>query len=193
MVDLTRSDTRHRFLERVLKDFHAEMTEERGNILFMQDGAPSHRDGRTKEWLRDHNIPLLFHPPSSPDLNPIEPVWHEVKKIIRALPKQPGSVKALQEAIHQAWKALPIKDINKYTLRLWEIIVVQSKGSKEVTLAIKYHLLYFLNTKYNVEHRNSVLNKAVAEKAAGVYKILETFAHHKYNLGPEYPPSIRLT
>lgn len=192
MVDLTRSDTRHRFLERVLKDFHAEMTEERGNILFMQDGAPSHRDGRTKEWLRDHNIPLLFHPPSSPDLNPIEPVWHKVKKIIWALPKQPGSVKALQEAIHQAWKALPIKDINKYIKTMGNHCSAV-KRVKEVTLAIKYHLLYFLNTKYNVEHRNSVLNKAVAEKAAGVYKILETFAHHKYNLGPEYPPSIRLT
>lgn len=97
-------------LEKVLKDFHVEMANERGRVLFMQDGVPSHRDGRTQQWLRDQDIPLLFHPPASPDLNPIEPVWHEIKKIIRALPKQPTTVKALQEAIQQAWKALPMKD-----------------------------------------------------------------------------------
>lgn len=101
-------------LEKVLKGFYAEMSKERGNILFMQDGAPSHRAGHIQQWLLDHGISRLFHPASSPDLNPIEPVWHEIKKIIRAMPEQLGNVKALQAAIHQAWTDLPIKDVNKH-------------------------------------------------------------------------------
>lgn len=101
-------------LEKVLKGFHEEMSEQRGEVLFMQDGAPCHRDHRTQEWLHDHNISRLFHPANSPDLNPIEHIWHEIKKIIRALPKQPGNVKALREAILKAWKDLPIKDVNKH-------------------------------------------------------------------------------
>lgn len=105
-------------LEKVLKDFHAEMTEKRGTVLFMQDGAPPHRPGHIKQWLADHKIPRLFHPASSPDLNPIEPVWHELKKIIRALPKQPTSAKTLQEAILKAWKDLPLKDINKHIVSM---------------------------------------------------------------------------
>lgn len=101
-------------LEGVLEGFYAEMSEERGKVLFMQDGAPSHRDSRTTQWLQDHNISRLFHPAASPDLNPIEPVWNEIKKSIRAQPQQPGSIKALQEAIHKAWKDLPIEDVNKH-------------------------------------------------------------------------------
>lgn len=111
-------------LEKVLREFYAEMNKQRGKVLFMQDGAPSHRDGRTKQWLHDHNISCLFHPANSPDLNPIEHIWHEIKKIIRALPKQPGNVKALREAIHKAWKDLPIKDVNKHILTMGKRVKV---------------------------------------------------------------------
>ena len=54
------------------------------------------------------------HPPSSPNLNPIEPVWHELKKIIRALPHPPMTVPKLIKAVHDAWDALEIPDIDKY-------------------------------------------------------------------------------
>lgn len=101
-------------LERFLKGFYAKMSKKRGRILFQQDGAPAHRRGFVKEWFRDQNIPLLFHPAASPDLNPIEPVWHELKKIIRALPQKPGTVAKLEDAIIQAWKKLPRSDIDKH-------------------------------------------------------------------------------
>jgi hypothetical protein len=62
-------------LEGTLKGFYAQMKEERGPIIFQQDGAPSHTSKSTKQWFSRNHIPLLFHPASSPDLNPIEPVW----------------------------------------------------------------------------------------------------------------------
>ncbi|KZP30004.1 hypothetical protein FIBSPDRAFT_726905 [Athelia psychrophila] len=58
------------------------MSEQRGEVLFMQDGVPCHHNHRTQEWLHDHNISRLFHPANSPDLNPIEHICHKIKKII---------------------------------------------------------------------------------------------------------------
>jgi transposase len=69
-------------LEAHLCAFYHQMKEERPKVMFQQDGAPSHTSKLTKQWLVDHGISVFPHPPSSPDLNPIEPVWHELKKII---------------------------------------------------------------------------------------------------------------
>ena len=44
-------------------------------FIFMQDGAPAHKDNLTQQWLRDRNIPFISReewPGNSPDLNPID-------------------------------------------------------------------------------------------------------------------------
>jgi hypothetical protein len=82
-------------LEGVLKNFYTQMIEERGRVFFQQDNASSHTSKLTKQWFMHENIQLLFHPPNSPDISPIEPVWHELKKLIRALPSPPNTVEQL--------------------------------------------------------------------------------------------------
>lgn len=48
---------------------------------FVQDNAPTHTSRIVKEWFQDHeDIILIKLPPNSPDLNPIENVWAEMKK-----------------------------------------------------------------------------------------------------------------
>lgn len=42
------------------------------------DGAPGHRD----EWVRDLGMPLIGLPPYSPELNPAERVFEEVRREI---------------------------------------------------------------------------------------------------------------
>ena len=69
-------------LEAHLHTFYNQMKEERPEVMFQQDGAPSHTSKLAKRWLVDHGILVFPHPPSSPNVNPIEPVWHELKKII---------------------------------------------------------------------------------------------------------------
>jgi transposase len=90
------------------------MKEERPEIMFQHDGAPSHTSKLTKRWLADHGISVFPHPPSSPDVNTIEPVWHKLKTIIRALSHQPMTVSKLIKAVHNAWDALEIPNIDKY-------------------------------------------------------------------------------
>jgi transposase len=48
----------------------------------------------------------MFHPPSSPDLNPIESVWNELKKIIRRCPSTPTTLDELKKVILKAWEEI---------------------------------------------------------------------------------------
>src|SRR5947208_16097129 len=71
-----------RYLEQILEgplwDFYSKLKHLRGYAQFQQDGAPAHQSCATLTWLSHHNIPLFFHPPNSPDLNPTEPLWLEL-------------------------------------------------------------------------------------------------------------------
>jgi len=46
------------------------------------DNFTTHRSKKTIEFANSLNIDLVFLPPYSPDLNPIEYIWKSVKRII---------------------------------------------------------------------------------------------------------------
>ena len=50
---------------------------------FMQDNDPKHVLKLAKKFLRTHNVNWWTTPPESPDANPIENLWHELKEFIR--------------------------------------------------------------------------------------------------------------
>ena len=49
----------------------------------IQDNDPKHTSKLTKKWLAENHVNWYQTPPESPDLNPIEMVWHELKEFIR--------------------------------------------------------------------------------------------------------------
>lgn len=44
----------------------------------MQDNDPKHNSKMGKKFLEDNNVNWWRTPPESPDLNPIENLWHEL-------------------------------------------------------------------------------------------------------------------
>lgn len=56
------------------------------DYIFQQDGAACHTAKRVKEWMLQNNIPILDWVSSSPDLSPIETLWHIMKKKLRTEP-----------------------------------------------------------------------------------------------------------
>ena len=97
---------------------------------FQQDNALCHVSKCTKKWFNDHSIPLLFHPPNSPDLSSIEPVWHELKKVIRSLTSQPNTINELKAAVHTTWDQLDINDVDKHISNMPNCVtaIIKARG-----------------------------------------------------------------
>jgi len=50
-----------------------------GNCVYMQDGAPCHTANVIKDFFDDIGMEVLPWPGNSPDMNPIEGIWYNLK------------------------------------------------------------------------------------------------------------------
>ena len=67
------------FVERVL------VPELRPGDMVIMDNLSSHKRARIRELIESAGAKLIFLPPYSPDLNPIEMIFSKVKQLLRSL------------------------------------------------------------------------------------------------------------
>jgi transposase len=84
---------------------------ERGRVMVM-DNLPAHKDGRVEDTVEGKGCELLYLPPYSPDLNPIEQAFTKVKRLLRKA--EARSRGALIEAMGRALDAVTIRDVRGY-------------------------------------------------------------------------------
>ena len=73
----------------------------------MQNHAPGHAAKLTLAEFKKRNIKLIFWPPFSPDLNPIETVWNIMKDWIQNhYSGDQLGYKVLRQAVTEAWEAV---------------------------------------------------------------------------------------
>lgn len=85
----------------------------RGKIFLIVDNAPYHKSKATNDWVKEHSnrIELFFLPSYSPDLNPDEWVWKNVKNdsIARVVPQRPGHLFEIADRALRMLRATPGK------------------------------------------------------------------------------------
>jgi transposase len=79
----------------------------RGQIVVM-DNLSVHKGERIKELIEERGCELLYLPPYSPDLNPIEEAFSKIKRILRKA--EARSREALVEAMGKALDAITSQD-----------------------------------------------------------------------------------
>lgn len=105
----------------------AEEYFEKESFIFQQDGASSHTAKTTKIWFGNHNVKVLSWPSSSPDLNVIETLWHQMKKSLRNDPQR--TIPALKAKITQIW--------NSFTPEYCKILVDSMPKRIQAVIAAK--------------------------------------------------------
>jgi transposase len=75
----------------------------RGQWWFQQDNWSVHTAGTSRAWFHNHGIDLIEWPAWSPDLNPIEELWNDLKS--RVYGRHPRTMEELERVITEEWAA----------------------------------------------------------------------------------------
>ncbi len=83
----------------------------RGQIVFI-DNAKFHKDKKVRELIETAGAKLVYLPPYSPDLSPIEKMWSKIKHFLKKL--MPRSIAEFHSALISAINELNDEDFEEW-------------------------------------------------------------------------------
>ena len=98
--------------------------------MAVEDGAPIHRNALADAAREELHIKNNTHPPSSPDLNAIEPLWGVVKTRVGKLRPIASNIKTLWAQVQKVWNEMEQDLVDRQVERmdLRRSAVLQAKG-----------------------------------------------------------------
>ena len=96
----------------------------------MQGNDPKHTSIYARDFITDNNINWWKTPAESPNLNPLENMWHELKEFCRREVK-PTTKQELINGIVQFWETVTVEKCNKYINHLKKVVprVIELQGT----------------------------------------------------------------
>ena len=97
---------------------------------FMQDNDPKHTSRLAAEYMSSKGVNWWKTPPESPDCNPIENLWHELKEYLRREIK-PKTKQELIDGIQMFWRTVTVSKCRKYIGHLKKVLpkVIELEGA----------------------------------------------------------------
>lgn len=83
------------------------------DFILMHDNARCHTARVTQQFLQEVDLRTMDWPALSPDLNPIEHLWDELKRRVRARNPAPSSLEELKAALLEEWEGIPQDTVKK--------------------------------------------------------------------------------
>jgi transposase len=103
--------------------------EHQGDFIFQQDNAPCHKSKIITGWFEKEEITVIDHPPQSPDLNPIENLWQQIKAKLHKDASIKG-VDDLWEKFENCWEQVDVEMCHKLIESMPDRLeaVIKAKG-----------------------------------------------------------------
>ncbi len=108
--------------------------------VFQHDNDPKHMAKATKEWLKKKHIKVLQWPSQSPDLNPIENLWRELK--VWVAKHQPRNLNDLERICKRGVGQ------NPKSTEMCANLVANYKKRLTSVIASKYEVMFCKVVKY---------------------------------------------
>ena len=99
-----------------------------GHRLY-QDNDPKHTSRSTQAYMEQHNINWWKSPPESPDINPIENLWHDMKDFLNTKVR-PRNKSEFEEGLHTYWATVTPDKCRRYIRHIHKVMpaVIKNKG-----------------------------------------------------------------
>ena len=96
---------------------------------FMQDNDPKHTSKVAQRMFEEESINWWKTPAESPDCNPIENLWHELKEYNRRVEK-PTTKQELVDGLYNFWSEITVEKCRKYINHLRKVVpkLIENNG-----------------------------------------------------------------
>ena len=71
------------------------------NIILLKDNDPKHKCKKAQQWFKDHDYQVMDWPAQSPYINPIEYLWHHLKRKMAEFDIPPKGILELWDRVEK--------------------------------------------------------------------------------------------